>query len=132
VIDTPAPPPPRSRRVPAAIAGLSLLAGAAVAVVVLLLAGWRHVPVQRFEMTVMLKPGSTVETYAEMARLYAEDGDTPPDSVTPMTASRSLVLVTSGRSFDCEPFAGLQRNAGVRTVVIAEFLDGGPTAAFDC
>jgi hypothetical protein len=27
--------------------------------------------------------------------------------------------------------AGLQKNAGVRTVVIAEFLDGGPTAAFD-
>jgi cell division protein FtsX len=147
----------RARPVHFVVSGVSVLAGVVLTVAVLLVAGWRPVPVKRFEVRVFLTGEATPEQtdaaravlgriagdagvtrrtgeqgYADLEKSYAEAGDTLPGSVTPETIPDALVISAEGREVDCEPFAALNDNPGVSVVRVAEFADGVAVSATEC
>ncbi|BEL07395.1 hypothetical protein Q0Z83_055860 [Actinoplanes sichuanensis] len=154
----PVPVPRRAGRARLVFAGAFALLGVVITMAVLLLTGWRYVPVHRYEVAVHFEKAATPEHWdavradldglphdedvrvrteeealARLTEIYAADGDPVPDSVTRESVPRSLLLVTSGRSFDCEPFAGLKKSPGVADLVVAEFSgDGRLQSVFEC
>lgn len=139
-VESAAPPPPARRGWPVhlAVAGVSLVAGVALTVAVLLLIGWRHVPVHRYDVTVQTERGTTVERRDEiggtLAALFpggdlkvqtreeiferfrteweATNGELP-DSVTAADSPELLTVSTDGRSFDCAVLADVKNLPGV-------------------
>jgi hypothetical protein len=147
----PAAPPRRSWPGLLALSGACLLAGVAVTVAVLLLAGWRHVPVHRFEVVLVLQaqvssgqreeivaevlramPGEntvTVVTREEQFEAFREEwesnGNGPlPDSVTPALSREQLKVSVSGRGFDCALVREFQDRGEVEQVSVTRW-DGG-------
>ncbi|BEL07396.1 hypothetical protein Q0Z83_055870 [Actinoplanes sichuanensis] len=156
MIDTPAPS--RSWRLPALIAGLSMLAGSALTVAVLLLGGWRHVPVQRFDMTVVLKKEATaqqrdalgaalraafpgealrVRTKEEIFEAFrtwmvGETGELPA-SETADAMQEQLIISTSGRSLDCDALKGISDDTAVDRLDITRTDTGtGRESGYSC
>ncbi|GIE36439.1 hypothetical protein Ait01nite_094840 [Actinoplanes italicus] len=144
----------RVRPVHLVVSGVSVLAGVGLAMVALLLAGWQHVPVKRFEVRVFLTAEATTEQtgdaeavlarvaavtrrtgeqgYADLEKSYAESGDTLPESVTPDSMPDALVITIEGREIDCAPYAALDDNPGVDVVRVAEFAGGVALSATEC
>jgi cell division protein FtsX len=146
--------PMRARPIHFVVSGVSVLAGAALAVVVLLLTGWQHVPVKHFEVRVFLTGEATAEQagdaqavlgriagvtrrtgeqgYADLKKSYAETGDTLPESVTPDSMPDALVISIEGRELDCAPYTALNDNPGVSVVRVAELAGGVAVSATEC
>ncbi|MFC6567037.1 permease-like cell division protein FtsX [Actinoplanes utahensis] len=140
------------------VSGVSALAGVAVTSAVLLLAGWRHLPVNDYEVRVFLDKKVTAEqteairttlaglaadgqvrlrtpeqNYADYLRSWADSGETPPEQVTADSFPETLVIDTTGRDFDCTPYAEVKDDAGVDSVRIGQFdEDGRPRTGTEC
>ena len=144
----------RARPIHFVVSGASVLAGVGVAVAGLLLAGWQHVPVKRFEVRVFLTAEATEQQtgdaeavlarvaavtrrtgeqgYADLKRSYEETGDILPESVTPDSMPDALVISAEGRDIDCTPYAALNDNPGVSVVRVAEFAGDVAVSATEC
>lgn len=150
--------PRRLRRVHLVVSVVSVVAGVAVTVAALLLAGWRYTPVNRYEVRVFLDQKATAEqteaaravlkrlssdgevrlrsreeNFADYRKTWADSGDTMPTSVTAASLPEALVIATTGRDFDCAPFATLKDQAGVDSVRVGLY-DGDivPVTATEC
>ena len=140
--------PRRLRRVHLAVSAISLLAGAAVAVAVLLATGWREVPVHRYQVRVFFEDGATAaqkeaarsgldrlpsdesarlltreEAFALAEKTYADKGDPLPDTVTAESMTEMAEISTRGRDFDCATVAGLKEGPGIGSIGVVEFRD---------
>ncbi|KHD75821.1 permease-like cell division protein FtsX [Actinoplanes utahensis] len=141
-----------------AVAGISVLAGSALTVAVLLLAGWRQVPVHRYEVTVALEvkattaqrdtvrgtlakalPGEDVqvvtreEQFEEFRRKWEADNGELPDSVTPALMNERLKISVSARTFDCDTLAGVHADAAVDSLSVDRVHGGtGLRSAIVC
>jgi hypothetical protein len=147
----PAAPPRRSWPGLLALSGVSLLAGVAVTVAVLLLAGWRHVPVHRYEVVLLLEAqvstGQRDEIVAEVAQTFPGDNTVTvvtreeifesfrkewesngngalPGSVTPALSQEHLKVSLTGRNFDCALVRKFQDRGEVDHVSVTRW-DGG-------
>lgn len=149
--------PRRLRPVHLALSAVSVLVGASVAVAVLFLAGWRDVPVNRYEIRVFFTDTTTAdqkeaarllldripseagarlrskaEAFQDAKKLYTDNGDPLPESLTPEAVPESLSLTTTGRDFDCASVAPVRAASGVESVRIAEVDGTDLVAAIDC
>ncbi|WP_430785692.1 hypothetical protein [Actinoplanes sp. G11-F43] len=132
------------------IAGVSALAGAGVAVAALLTAGWRHVPVERYEVRVFFVLPATAdqkesvraaldglpaaqgkpilrtrdEAWAEYTKRFTDAGDPVPSVVTRETIREYATVSTTGRDFDCTPVTAVKTAPGVESVQVAVYTDG--------
>jgi hypothetical protein len=156
----PAAPPRWSWPGLLALSGVSLLAGVAVTVAVLLLAGWRHVPVHRYEVVLLLKAqvstGQREEIAVEVARTFPGDNTvtvttreeifeafrkewesngngTLPGSVTPALSQEHLKVSVSGRGFDCALVRKFQDRGEVDHVSVTRWDgDTGKKSVMGC
>ena len=160
VIDTVAPqaPPRRGWPVHLGVAAASVLVGGAVAFGVLLLAGWRPVPVHRYEINLMLaveattaqrdaaravleripgNQGVTVVTREQalerVRKMMADEGKTMPDGVKAEALPEKLEVFATGRDFDCSTVSALHGYTGVKSVQVGRTHGGnGSLALLDC
>lgn len=144
-----AEPPPRTWLTHLAVAGVSGLAGVAVTVVALLLAGWRYVPVHRYEVTVVLEAETTVGQRDTVSRALtnavpgtdvhvvtreelfegfrkeweAQNGELP-ESVTAAGVPERLEISTRGRDFDCAVLADVKASTEVSALHVRRVHGG--------
>lgn len=141
------------------VGALAAVAGAALAVTVLLLLGWRHVPVQRHEVRVFFGAEATAaqraqarelldgipgadgparfrtraEAWADVQKVYADSGDPVPEGITSETVRETLIVSTRGREFACAPLEPVKTSPGVEMIRVAVFEDEtGLIEALDC
>ncbi|MDI6097488.1 hypothetical protein QLQ12_02600 [Actinoplanes sp. NEAU-A12] len=142
------PSPRRLRRVHLAVAGVSALAGAAAVVAVLLLTGWREVPVNQYEVRVFFTDEATAaqketvraalddlpfdgdgrlltreEALVLMRKVYADRGTPLPDTIKADSVAEMAVVATSGRYLDCAPLSSLKDRPGVRAFHVFQARD---------
>ena len=142
------PPPRRLRRVHLAVAGLSALAGAAALVSVLLLSGWREVPVNQYEVRVFFTDEASAaqkdtvratldelpfdgagrlltreEALVLVRKTYADRGQPLPDTIKADSMSEMAVVATSGRDLSCAALTSLKDRPGVRSYSVLQVRD---------
>lgn len=152
----PAAPAVRRPR-PVLLTGACALVGAIVAVVVLLIGGWRPTPVSRYEVQVFLdsevtpqqrekirvalnrlpykedaRPRTREEDYAEAEKVRTAIGNPLPDTAALELAAESLMVPTRGRDFDCSPLVRIMRLPGVAKVFVNQYRDGEHFASIAC
>lgn len=139
-----------------ALAGGSMVIGAVVAVAVLLVAGWRHVPDRRYDVAVFLTPsitaGDRAAVRARLERLPAVDGvrlETRQEAydkfrktwagrpeaadVSADALPESFRVTTRGEEFDCGPVRGLYDAPGVQQVtIVAPAAEDRPGSELFC
>ncbi|MDI6104857.1 permease-like cell division protein FtsX [Actinoplanes sp. NEAU-A12] len=158
IVESGEPSAPAVRRArPVRLAGVCALVGAIVAVAVLLVAGWRAMPVNRYEVLVFLdaeataeqretirvalndlpykqnaRPRTKAESRAEVKKLYAAAGDSLPETASPESVAESLMVRTSGRAFDCSPLAAVTGLPGVANLLVNEYRKGRHLSSIAC
>ena len=154
----PPSPPRRGGLVHVVVSAVSVLAGAAVAVAVLLAAGWRHAPVHRYEIGVLLERGATAEQQAvvrdfldgisdgkgvtlrnreedfqEIRRKLEDDGLPMPKGASPADLPELMTVSAESRDFDCSTVAALHDNEAVENLGVTRTHGRtGVVAVLDC
>jgi hypothetical protein len=125
------------------LSGGSVAIGAALAVSVLLLAGWRHVPVNRYTVSVILETQATVaqreevravlaklptvggvtlqtreQAYADLTKTLTGINKPVPGEFTAETMPETLRASTVGRDFDCSAVTALHVYPGVSHLLV--------------
>ncbi|MBB2941117.1 hypothetical protein FB565_000821 [Actinoplanes lutulentus] len=158
-VEAPEPPAPprRTRRVHLAVAGLSALTGAAVVVAVLLLIGWRAIPVNLYQVRVFFSADATTgqkeaaraslddlfsdeearlftreDSLALAKKTYADKGDPLPPTLTAESMSEMAVISIKSREFDCAQVDSLKGGSGITGINVIEFHEEIVIAGMVC
>ena len=148
-----------SRRTPMlfGVAAGALVAGALASTTVLLVAGYRHVPERRFEVTVTLQDAATAEqrstVHSELADLpadgevrfetreqalkrYKQSWKDDPERVAGVQVEsmpEAFHVTSTGREFECGPIPGIRELSGVdRAWVVMRPSGSRPGAELAC